>query len=303
MKKILIIDDDADYRKLLLSFLGNAYKDVELVEYDPVENGIPGEGFDWSSYDVLILDYNLRSKDLTGIDLLKENKNNKLFPATIMLTGEGDEDIAIRALKSGVSDYLRKEKLNKEQLKSSIQEAFNSNDSRRDRLYSMAEVRHMANQEAQKLLAVYRKKYEQIRKHEEARFHAEHHRLQEELNKKQAILDGIIDSKKLAEQDKSASDNEVALLKKRLEEAEAAVQKCNWKIEQEETTARKQLEEDLKSFVDDMETQENVARILSAQLEQRQKIKEQEKIKAKAKAAENDSHLLDDISSQLGKEE
>ena len=280
-----------------MTYLGSAFKDTELVEYDPVEKGVPGEDFDWSSYDVLILDYNLGVNNLTGLDVLKANSNNRLFPATIMLTCEGNEDIAVRAVKSGVYDYLRKEKLKMEQLKTSIQEAFDKYNSNRNRLYSLDEARQLVREEEEKSLATYKAKYDLIRTHEETRLKAEHFKLEEELEKNQASLDKIKESRKKAEQSKSSTDKEMTILKTRQEEAEAVVLKTNWKKSQE-GTMNLQLEEDLKSFKEEMEQRENLALKFKHHMERVRQLK----AIAKERAAKKNKNLFNDIASQLDKD-
>ncbi|HEY7841562.1 MAG TPA: EAL domain-containing protein, partial [Gammaproteobacteria bacterium] len=134
LKRILVLDDDADFRALLCNYLGKLFERVEVQEYDPVARGVPGEDFDWSRYDVLILDYYLCISNVTGLDILQANRKNKFFPAAIMLTGAGSEEVAVRAVKAGVYDYLRKEKLDKEQLKRSILSAFEQHKDEQQRL-------------------------------------------------------------------------------------------------------------------------------------------------------------------------
>ncbi|MEX2525045.1 MAG: EAL domain-containing protein [Gammaproteobacteria bacterium] len=134
LKHILLIDDDADFRNLLKTHLGTQFEGVELEEYDPAARGIPGDDFDWSRYDVLLLDYYLSPHGVTGLDILQANRKNLLFPATIMLTGAGNEEVAVRALKAGVHDYLRKEKLDKDKLRLAIIEAFEKKKSERERI-------------------------------------------------------------------------------------------------------------------------------------------------------------------------
>ena len=124
IKKVLIFDDDRDYRKLVRAYLAKSLPAAELVEYDPVANGAPGEDFDWAGYDVMVLDYYLCIYGTTGLDILQKNRKKPGFPATIMLTGAGDQEVAMRALDFGVYEYLRKEKLTKEELLNSINNAF-----------------------------------------------------------------------------------------------------------------------------------------------------------------------------------
>jgi CheY-like chemotaxis protein/EAL domain-containing protein (putative c-di-GMP-specific phosphodiesterase class I) len=120
LKRILILDDDGDFRRLVKLYLSKLLPDVEVIEYDPVAQGAPSDDFDWSRYDALILDYYLCIHNVTGLDILQAHRKNKYFPATIMMTGAGNEEIAVRALRAGVYDYLRKEKFDKEQLKQAL---------------------------------------------------------------------------------------------------------------------------------------------------------------------------------------
>ena len=145
LNRILILDDDADFRKLILLRLSKMFEGVELVEYDPVTEGVPDEDFDWSKIDVLLLDYYLCIHGVTGLDILQSNRKNKSFPATIMLTGAGNEEIAVRALKAGVYDYLRKENLDKEELRKSILNAFEKHKKERIRINELTNQSHAFN--------------------------------------------------------------------------------------------------------------------------------------------------------------
>lgn len=123
--KVLVIEDDQDYRNLLVRFLNKAFPKATVREYDPGKEGRPGRDFDWSEYDVLLLDYRLGEKD-TGLDWLRFYKRaSRNFPATILLTAVGSEDLAVRALRYGAHDYLRKQKLNGKKLAESVADAFN----------------------------------------------------------------------------------------------------------------------------------------------------------------------------------
>lgn len=133
LKRILILDDDGDFRRLLKVYLGKLLPGVEVAEYDPVARGAPGDDFDWSPYDALILDYYLCIHNVTGLDILQTHRKNRYFPATIMMTGAGNEEVAVRALRAGVYDYLRKEKFDKEQLKQSLLTAVEKHQAERTR--------------------------------------------------------------------------------------------------------------------------------------------------------------------------
>ncbi len=124
-KQVLLIDDSDDYRNLLARFMNKAFPDAKVTSYNPVEKGVPGPDFDWSKFDVLIMEYRLGPEE-NGLDWLRKFKRDHTrFPATILLTASGNEDIAVRALRYGAHDYLRKQNLSAERLAESIADAFN----------------------------------------------------------------------------------------------------------------------------------------------------------------------------------
>jgi FixJ family two-component response regulator/tRNA A-37 threonylcarbamoyl transferase component Bud32 len=105
--KILIIDDSKDFRSLVRLYLAKTMGDAEPIEYAVEELGKPADDFPWSEYDILLLDYNLGGEE-DGFDWLKQFKQKKGFPPTIILTAEGDEYIAVKAIKLGAADYINK---------------------------------------------------------------------------------------------------------------------------------------------------------------------------------------------------
>lgn len=137
LKRVLILDDDADFRRLLKVYLNKLLPGVDVAEYDPVARGAPGDDFDWSPYDALILDYYLCLHNVTGLDILQAHRKNRFFPATIMMTGAGNEEVAVRALRAGVYDYLRKEKFDKEELKQSLLSAVEKHQVERARVMEL----------------------------------------------------------------------------------------------------------------------------------------------------------------------
>ena len=70
--------------------------------------------------DVILLDYRL--PDLDGLEFLtklqRQTSNSQI--SVIMLTGQGDETIAVQAIKSGAQDYLVKGKLTSDNLRRAV---------------------------------------------------------------------------------------------------------------------------------------------------------------------------------------
>lgn len=121
-KTVLIIDDSRDFRSLLRLFLNKEFTDIEIEEYDLDSHGRPRDDFEWSNYDVLLLDYNL-GQDQDGLEWLRTFSKKPDFPPTVFLTAEGDEYTAVKAIKQGASDYLNKKDITPKTLAGAINEA------------------------------------------------------------------------------------------------------------------------------------------------------------------------------------
>jgi len=122
VRRILVIDDDIDYRKALLVRLNSLFPNADIEEYDFPRCGIPPTNFDWEKYDVLILDYYL-GKNETGLDWFNRYKKSENFPATMVLTGMDDKKTADRVLKAGVHHFLSKKHLTKGEMYDGIEKA------------------------------------------------------------------------------------------------------------------------------------------------------------------------------------
>ena len=105
--KILIIDDDRDFRDLARVFLKRGFPLASVSEYDPEVMGLPAPDFPWADYDVALLDYELNAEQ-NGLDWLRRFSGLPGFPAVIFSTGAGSEYLAVRAMKSGADEYLNK---------------------------------------------------------------------------------------------------------------------------------------------------------------------------------------------------
>ena len=336
LRRILIIDDDADYRKLLLTWLGSLFPGVEIVEYDPLAQGLPPPDYDWAAIDVLLLDYNLRLNHATGLNILQAGQDIPYFPATLMLTGAGTEEVAVRALKFGIADYLRKEDVNKEVLKTSIDQAHARHSMKRQRLTLLEEMREMARQESGKIIDEYKQKLSSLRALEEKQLKQERQKLTRELElskeqiarlekeqKQAAVSRGVLldeiqslkeglklitDKPKLDQHLETAQDrfnrvnDETKRLHSHLEKAIASVDKNHWKLELSRT-----MEMDLAKEAENFKTEaEQKAQGLHSEegitlwrrAQARQTVTQQKKTADKQK----DMDLLDEIANQLNKD-
>lgn len=114
---VLIIDDDEEdiflLRKMIQSVMEEGFGCEFATDF---ENGI--DVLQKVQYDVCFLDYRLGKRD--GIELLKTVHDVKKRGPVILLTGQGDEKVAVQALKSGATDYLTKDNLSSYRLYTSI---------------------------------------------------------------------------------------------------------------------------------------------------------------------------------------
>ena len=117
--KILLVEDDPDDVVLFGSLLGRV---VPMSDFDHVDNvddarvKLHGAG-----YDLCFFDYHLGAD--TGLDLLRAIREDGFDRPVIMLTGQGDEAIAVEAMKAGATDYIGKVGLTPEILDAAIRHA------------------------------------------------------------------------------------------------------------------------------------------------------------------------------------
>jgi DNA-binding response OmpR family regulator len=116
--RVLIIDDDEDFRSLLEHQIKEQWRNAKVEQFDPLERDMPDAAFPLGNYDVLILDYMLGRGD--GLQWLQQFKRRGDCPPVLFLTGAGNEIIAVRAMKAGADDYQRKQELTREKLVGAI---------------------------------------------------------------------------------------------------------------------------------------------------------------------------------------
>jgi signal transduction histidine kinase len=101
---LLVEDDPDDYvltRELLAEMEGTSVQLVWAKEYEEGLSQARSEEFD-----VVLVDYRLGAQ--TGLDLLRELGGHEADTPVILLTGQGDHEIDLEAMRAGASDYLVK---------------------------------------------------------------------------------------------------------------------------------------------------------------------------------------------------
>ena len=105
--KVLIIDDEIGICKYLQHELK---KEGYKVNYTTSAVGVMDKIYraksDGEPYELLLLD--LRMPTVSGFELLKKIREAQLDPDVIIITGYGDEEKAIEAVRLGAVDYLPK---------------------------------------------------------------------------------------------------------------------------------------------------------------------------------------------------
>ncbi|MBW4620411.1 MAG: PAS domain-containing protein [Cyanosarcina radialis HA8281-LM2] len=119
---VLIVDDSPEDREIYRHYL---LQDRER-HYTIWEEGMGARGLALCQKldpDCILLDYAL--PDMDGLEFLAALKNGmgNSQPAVIMLTGQGDEKVAVRAIKNGAQDYLVKDQTTFESLSLTVSTA------------------------------------------------------------------------------------------------------------------------------------------------------------------------------------
>jgi DNA-binding NtrC family response regulator len=100
--KILLIDDEDSIRKLLGISL--KHKGFEVITAEDGEKGI--EMFRQESPEIVLTD--IKMPDVDGLEVLRQVKALDPEAQVIVITGHGDMESAIEALKLEASDFLNK---------------------------------------------------------------------------------------------------------------------------------------------------------------------------------------------------
>lgn len=102
MSRILVIDDERSIRNTLKDILG-----LEGYTVDVAENGLIGmELVKAADYDIVLCD--IKMPEMDGIEVLGKIMEMKPETTVVMISGHGNIDTAVEAIKKGAYDFIEK---------------------------------------------------------------------------------------------------------------------------------------------------------------------------------------------------
>lgn len=104
MPKILVIEDEASIRRVLVKILSEENDSYQVEE---AEDGLAGiEKIKNEDYDLVLCDIKMPKMD--GVEVLEAVKKIKPETTMVMISGHGDLDTAVNTMRLGAFDYISK---------------------------------------------------------------------------------------------------------------------------------------------------------------------------------------------------
>jgi DNA-binding NtrC family response regulator len=104
MAQILLIEDEAAIRRVLVKILSEENKDYQVEE---AEDGLEGtEKVKDNDYDLVLCDIKMPKMD--GVEVLEAIMKIKPETPVVMISGHGDLETAVNTMKMGAFDYISK---------------------------------------------------------------------------------------------------------------------------------------------------------------------------------------------------
>lgn len=138
--RLLIVDDDEVDRKAFLRALKSTGWEGDIVQASTADEALTqAKG---SPFDCILLDYRLPGQD--GLDVLTRLRAEGVTTPIIMLTGEGNEMVAVEAMKRGAVDYIPKSQVAAESLFRSVRQAIERSKLQRELAETQKQLEHQA---------------------------------------------------------------------------------------------------------------------------------------------------------------
>ena len=133
---VLVVEDDEDDFILTSSLL----EEIDNVKFEPEWVRTFGDALERMSqnhFDICLLDYRLGADN--GLELLRQSRERGSDAPVILLTGQGDQQVDIEAMKAGAADYLVKGQITAANLERSIRYAIQHKQMAEERIHRIRE--------------------------------------------------------------------------------------------------------------------------------------------------------------------
>ncbi len=140
--RVLLIEDDEDDCILLdrlLAEVSSAQYEVTWIQ--TYEDGL--KELERGIYDVCLLDYHLGSR--SGLEILSMVEESPETPPIIVLTGQGDYLVDLKAMKYGAADFLVKDQMSGPLLERAIRYSMDRKKSKDALLESETQLKHLSS--------------------------------------------------------------------------------------------------------------------------------------------------------------
>ena len=126
--RFLIVDESGPFRAELALMLRERWPQAETDEWDPRARGNPLADLARDRYAAVLLDSQPAGED--GIAWVAQVRKDPYAPPVVLITERGGEGLAVKAMKAGAADFLRRDGLTPEQLLRSVDEALREHEAR-----------------------------------------------------------------------------------------------------------------------------------------------------------------------------
>ncbi|GAB2534875.1 response regulator [Rufibacter soli] len=134
--KLLIVDDDEVDRMIIQRSLRTAQVAADIQTATLGAEAL--SALEQTTFDFIFIDFML--PDMNGLELLQQIRERGITTPVQVVTSQGDERIAVEAMKTGASDYLPKTLLTPEGISQSIRNAVRLHKIEQERLHTQEQL-------------------------------------------------------------------------------------------------------------------------------------------------------------------
>jgi DNA-binding NarL/FixJ family response regulator len=119
--RILIIDQERDFRRWLACQVGAVHPEAAVIDHDPSSGERLPPDFDPARWDLVFVDQSLVGTP--GMEWVETAPGREDLPPVLVLTPPNDQAAALRAIEAGAADFLPREATSHEHIRRVVREA------------------------------------------------------------------------------------------------------------------------------------------------------------------------------------